>query len=331
MVNLSLIEIRREEKENKEEKNFVLDKPLYFNFMTTPVNISKTSIYDVTDRVYLGRYEFALEYNILFLYDFISDHECRDFLVEYGATLHNESSANISILTYFTSLTVNKWTNVYHRDKIRTSDNYDAQKIMQSIHDLQRMYHVGKLPALVVIKVNDDYNEDICVVSLDGLDKKAIYKTFIDTMDIISKHCEEGFDEIKSRINGERVPSQKKSINKFSTYEFIYDLVKKENKRLKDENYNQEDLASELGFTTKTLLNKRTNNTFDREELLYIAIRFHISLNDLNRLLRANNHLDLGMGGRDGVIRRALLCQKSIIETNYLLMKEHFSPLLYDE
>ena len=161
--------------------------------------------------------------------------------------------------------------------------------------------------------------DESCVVSLKGCSEKAIYNTTIGIIRKINENYEESFEYITDLIEG-REYSKNMHKEEFSTYNFIEDLTKTESK------LGLKGLASELGYDVKTLYNRRVKRTFKREELFYIAVRFGISVNDLNKLLRENGRQELGYSGKDGVIRRALIDGLSIFDVECELGESIISP-----
>ena len=63
------------------------------------------------------------KYTIIYLYDFRNDKVSYKFVENYGGKLHNLSSLNVTIMTYFETFMVKRWTNVHFRDEIRLVGN----------------------------------------------------------------------------------------------------------------------------------------------------------------------------------------------------------------
>ena len=60
---------------------------------------------------------------------------------------------------------------------------------------------------------------------------------------------------------------------------------------------------------------------------MYIAIRFKIPVEDLNMLLRENNHGEIRIDGRDGVILSGLYDQLSIDEVEQQLLDKGYQGI----
>ena len=120
-------------------------------------------------------------------------------------------------------------------------------------------------------------------------------------MEVISDNCDEDFKVIKNKIKKTSIMNNNSNIQNIELYNYIGELIRKQ------ANYNQEDLAGELNINVRTLRNKRNNRTFSRDECIYIALRFGLSIEVLSKLLRINGRSELGYKDpRDLIIRNAL-------------------------
>lgn len=314
MVSLSLVEIKTMEGKNRQQ--------IIYNASSTVSQVK-----DVTDKFTQGNYKLKSSYTIFFLYDFNYDCESREFIITYGGKIHNHSSLNITILTYFDPHMVSHWSNVQFREALILDEKNRYNNVMRVINEIKSIYQVKTLPAIVIVKKEKNGKEKSFNINLTGYKKESIYSTFREIMDIINDNCEEDFLVIAKKILGSSFKqSQENSLLSFNTFDYIKDLVKAKNKTM-SYGYTQDDLAAKLGISIRGLRNKRSNNSFTRDECLFIAIEFNISVNDLNLLLENNNHIRIGMEGRDGLIRRCLFDKYDIDKTNDQLELHGYSKL----
>lgn len=337
MENLSLLEIKSvKEKNNKSSLDYNYANSNAFGFLTAVKSnnlVYKTRINDITDSFYQGNYDINTDYTIIYLYDYQSDGESKDFIAMWGGELHSKTSSNITVLTYFSTEVAKNWQNVHNRNKIGYGDNNDPLKVTLTIDFLKREYGVSKLPSIVIVKTDESKNEESFVLPLDGLKKEAIKDLFFDVIDRIDKHCEEEFDVIKDSILGpDGLITKGRTINNIRIEEFFDDLLKK------DPDINaRSDLADEMGIDTKTLYNKilKRNGKLTRDECFFIAVRFGLSIKKLNWLLRDNDHTDIGMGGRDGIIYKALIDKTTgldnVYKVNDLLIKSNEKGIISEK
>ena len=320
MESLSFVEFCHvREKKQKSFTNYNM-----CNTFSLVVNVpSDNGIRDITYRISSGDYYFKPGYTLLYLYDFMEDDESRDFLKFYGGNLHRETSANISIVTYYTKQMVDEWTNIPYRELLSGSDEGDYNQIIDKVKVLKDLYNVKKLPALVVIKNNDELDES-CVIEVAGLKRNGIYNMVMGVIRMILNNYEEDFSVLTDKLEG-REYSKNKNIEKFSTYNFIASLVKK------DKFCTLTTLANDLHIDVKTLYNKRVSATFTRDECLFIGARFGITVSELNKLLKENGRQELGFAGRDGLVRKALINDQGLYELIDELEKNGFDGLLKNE
>ncbi len=322
MPNISLIEISNEKKTSI-SPSFRRD---CFSFLTS-VTTYTAHAKDVTKEILKGRYGLENRYTILYLYDIRKDPESIGFLDDYGGKIHNLTSLNISVLTYFTFSMIKRWKNIHYREELEKESDIDENKVMKTIRALKDAYKVKSLPSMVVIKKGIDEKEESFNIDLSMYEKDEIYHKFIQVIDIIDNNCEEDFETIEKKIDLSKTEITKESrMSDFNTFNYVEDLIKGQRKKLR--NYNQQSLAELLGITERTLRNKRSNNTFTREECIIIGLEFSISVDELNLLLRENEKADLSDRGRDEVIRRCLNFKLSVYEANEELIKNGFEPLL---
>lgn len=305
MYNISFIELKKANDNNKKG----------FSFLTN----------DVTFDILKGRYSLNSKYSIIYLYDVYNDDLSYNFLNIYGGKLHNESSLFITILTYFTEPMIKRWENVQYRNIIEPSEEREV-KVINNINKLREIYKVKNLPALIVVKQDED-NEESFVIDLSNYkNADGLYKTFSETINIVNNNCEEEFDKIAIKLNGISV-SKNNNFSNINLSNYIYDLVKSESRNRRS-HYTQEDLAEDLGICVRTLSNKRSENSFTRDECLYMGLKFGIDIPELNILLDINNHLRLGLSSRDGIIRKCLFNKCDPYETDEILKKEGYHKLL---
>jgi hypothetical protein len=279
---------------------------------------------DVTTIMQKGDYLFKHKYGLLYLYDIQNDFDSVEFITTYGWRLHNHSSSNIPIITYFSEIMVEKWVNVINKSKLLFNNKVNPFEVIAIVNRCKNNFNVEQLPSIVIIQRSmlgyKDYR-NICLASYTAVEKFDIFKNIMDT---IIDNYDENLSVIYSKINSINAKNHDKH---FNTYNFIADLVEEESK--KENKYTLADLARELNIDVKTLYNKRRFSKFTRDEILYFGLRFSISLDNLNKLLRENNHLDLGLFGRDGFIRVGLINNYSVEEVNRTLSHNGYQELNY--
>lgn len=323
MISLSLIELNSTKVDNSSFRHSIPANA--FSFMTsTSLCDHKNVVSDVSNELFQGKYGLKNKYTILFLYDFLEDQISKDFITTYGGKLHNASSINITILTYFTFHMARDWNNVQFRDGIGFGKSpEDSYRVMNIIQGLQHAYKIKKLPAAVIIKKDNDEKEESLNIDLSSYKKKEdLYTIFKEMIETINDNCEEDFPTISRKILGNDSYINKDStISYFNTSNYVADLVKKQNNTLLD-------LATELRISERGLRNKRNNNSFTRDECLYIAIRYEIGVKDLNELLRVNDHHELAFEGRDGIIRKSLFNGYDVYKTNQKLKEKGYKGII---
>ncbi len=331
MLHLSLIELNSAKTSKKSESSLTyLNSDGHFDFISAATfdkhncNNEETSVSDVTKKIFKGKYGLNNKYTILFLYDFFEDGISRDFIATYGGKLHNSSSLNISVLTYFTSMMVKGWENVQFREEINCFGDEDAYQVINLIKHLQEAYKVPTLPAIVLIKKGNNEKEESLNIDMSSYKKKEdMYAVFKELFEKINDNCEEDFSVIARKILGyEAKISKEPTMSCFNTCNYVADLVKQER------NYNMIDLAIDLGISERTLRNKRNDDSFTRNECLFIAIRFGIDIKDLNELLRVNNHHELALEGRDGIVRRCLFDGDDIYQADRMLKEKGYKGII---
>lgn len=319
MESLSLLEFKtKKENTNKQKIN-------YYN--ASGFVSSKNEINDITNIFSEGKYKIETAFTIIYLYDYMCDSASRDFIAMYGGELHKKTSSNITILTYFSTDTAMKWPNVYNRDKIRSNDDNDPAKVMKIVNNLQETYNVQNLPAMVIIKKDESF-----VLPIEGSNKEIIKKYFYDVIKKIDEHCEQDISVIKNYIIGPNEDALKnKKKEKINVSDFIQELVD-------NEGYILDDLALEMGISVRTLYNKREKikeSKFTRDECFFIAIRFGIGINKLQWLLREYNNVEIGMGGRDGIIYKALIDGRKgindIMNINNILIRNYGDGIINEK
>ena len=123
------------------------------------------------------------------------------------------------------------------------------------------------------------------------------------------------------------IKNNQKRMDDLNLQIYLKDLIdsEKENNR----KYNFTSLARELNINERTLRNKKANNTFKKDECIYIALRFGLSVGELNRLLVQNNCDRLSALGRDGAIMNCLKCKYNYQDSNKFLKEHGWEPLPY--
>lgn len=326
MVHISLVEIKGNKTRSisRDTLSWVGSNPGTFSYIMTNYNPEvKVGIKDVTNQIEDGKYSFKTKYSIIFIYDIYSDLTSTDFLRTYGGKLHNESSANITILTYFDEFTMSRWRNVQQREKIGYNPVCDTTKIEMITEQLKHAYEITTLPAMIIRKQEKD-GEESCVLDLSGYTVDALYEVFKKVMNNINDYCEEDFALLRDTIIGQNSEKVLKGnyFDTFNTYNYIGTLVRQ------TRYYNLDNLASDLGINIKTLYNKRVNDSFTRDECIYIGIKFKIGIDNLNKLLRKNYHQVLGYGDRDGIIYRCIQNEDNIDTVDEELVRHHYPTLL---
>lgn len=322
MISLSLIELNSTKVNNSSFRHPF--PPNAFSFMTSASLCDhKNVVSDVSNELFQGKYGLKNKYTILFLYDFLEDQISRDFIATYGGKLHNASSINITILTYFSAHMARDWNNVQFRDGIGFGNSEDSYRVMDIIQGLQHAYKIKQLPAAVIIKKGNDEKEESLNIDLSSYKKKEdLYMIFKEMIETINDNCEEDFPTISRKILGtDSYINKDSTMSYFNTSNYVADLVKEKNNTLLD-------LALELGISERGLRNKRNNNSFTRDECFYIAIRFGISIKDLNELLRVNDHHELAFEGRDGIIRKSLFDRDDVDTTSQKLKEKGYKGII---
>lgn len=296
MVNLSLVELNYP-KQKKQTTNKLSNYGTY-GFITSFSNNSAIEAKEVTKKILTGNYNLKSKYTIIYLYNFAADGVSTDFIKSYGGKLHNASSSNITILTYYSPDMVDEWTNVQFREELNCDRSNSAFTIPKIIEDLKEFYEVKEIPAMIVVKKEKEQNEKYCIIETKSKNKEELYSLFKHVMDTINDNCEEDFSVIARKCGStpKKGPLMSAIISNICTYNYIYDLVKKESK---DRKYSQTILAGDLGISERTLRNKRAKNTFTWKECICMGIIFDLTVDEINGLLAANDHRDLDRNGID--------------------------------
>lgn len=317
MVNISLVEFktsRQTQEKPRMTNSWLANTNSSYGFITSTTTIQKTEVRDVTDKIAAGKYGLDTTFAIIYLYEFLEDPTSRSFLETYGGKLHNLSSANVTILTYFDEYVVSRWSNVQNRESIRPATRTDGVKAEILVQKLKKAYNINSLPALVIIKQDRNGNEESFVLDAGNYNIDELYNIFKEIIDIINDHCEEDFSVIKNSIQDNTTEIDNGNyFNDYNTELFIDNLLYENNLR-------KCDLAAELGVDVKTLYNKRKNNSFTREECLYIGVRYCVPIEQLNRFLMSNRFAPLAFDGGDGIIRRAISNKDDVYDVNELLI-----------
>ena len=329
MVNIGLVEIKSKVVEKERKRPSYSSSLNSYGFMSlitidSPKYV-ETDVDVVTGKIYKGRYNIDTDYAIIFLYDFYTDDASREFITLNGGRLHSFSANNITILTYFDTSMIKNWSNVQQRSKIRDDPDCDPAKALEIINELKELYEIeDNDPYIIVLKQDQDGNEQSFKVNVSDFKGDALYDVFMDIMTKINDNCEEEFNVIEGKICASRTKiTMKNNMSILNTRNFVNGLIKDERKK-RHIRYTQDSLAGEIGCKSRQLRNKIGDNTFTRNECLYIGVKFGITVSELNELLRENNQLDLGVSGRDGVIRMCMNNGYGIDNTNEILKERGF-------
>lgn len=237
-----------------------------FSFMYNSVKQSN-GIDDITDELLSKSYKLDEDYAIVYLYDHKKDDVSLDFLKEYGGLLHNLTSANIAILTYFTKDMVANWENIYRRngDNFKV-DNYSDIDVEKEINKLKKQYGVKNLPSLVIVK-NDFLHNDVAI-DLTGYNKENLYEIFTKLISYLNEHCEENIHHIESYFKSlDKDIRSLYGIEKFTNSNYINKFINEKRKKNEGKKYTRNDLADALGVSDRQLRNKINNNSFRRDEI----------------------------------------------------------------
>ena len=314
MVNIGLVEIKSKVvRENNYGTSY--NKISMMSFITSSSlsfgGTVKTNAKVVTDKINNGNYSLDTEYTIVYLYDPFIDDFSSKFISSYGGRLHNASSSNITILTYFDANEPNRWLNVQQRDKIRNDPNCDPLRAREIMKEIKDLYKIENIPSMIIIKKDKQGNEQSFNIDVSQYNiADELFKSFREIMDTINDNCEEDFNVIEGKLCNSRTKIiMKNNMSIMNTRNFIKKLIK-------DNGYTEETFAPELNISERTLRNRMRDNTFTRDECLYIGVKFGVSIPRLNELLRENGYLDLGYNERDSIIRLGITNGYDISDVN---------------
>lgn len=265
-----------------------------FGFMYNSVKQSN-GIDDITDELLSKSYKLDEDYAIVYLYDHKKDDVSLDFLKEYGGLLHNLTSANIAILTYFTKDMVANWENIYRRngDNFKV-DNYSDIDVEKEINKLKKQYGVKNLPSLVIVK-NDFLHNDVAI-DLTGYNKENLYEIFTKLISYLNEHCEENIHCIESYFKSlDKDIRSLYGIEKFTNSNYINKFINEKRKKNEGKKYTRNDLADALGVSDRQLRNKINNSSFRRDEIIKMGVDLEVSVYSLNKWLSKNGYEPLGI------------------------------------
>lgn len=208
--------------------------------------------------------------------------------------LHNLTSANIAILTYFTKDMVANWENIYRRngDNFKV-DNYSDIDVEKEINKLKKQYGLKNLPSLVIVK-NDFLHNDVAI-DLTGYNKENLYEIFTKLISYLNEHCEENIHGIESYFKSlDKDIRSLYGIEKFTNSNYINKFLNEKRKN-SGKKCNRVDLADALGVSDRQLRNKINNNSFRRDEIIKMGVDLEISVYSLNKWLSKNGYEPLGI------------------------------------
>lgn len=313
MYDLTFIEFSKEKTMPKRGLGLELPSNSFgFVCAMQPEEISKTK--DVTSLFSRGRYDFKTPYFIFFLYD-LYDKESVSFIADYGGKLHNLSSSNVTILTFFEKSVAEKWRNVQQRSEIRCQENVDPFKVSQALNILMKRFDVSSLPSLILTKKDGDGDKSI-VIPLGKTDAASTYRTFETVIEVINDSCEEDFSVLSKKLLGYDASSvQEDAYDDVANSTYVYNFLGE--MREKDGRFKFGRLYESLGVSRKTFYNKRVNSTFTRDECLKLGIIFGLDDDALNKLLRSNDQRELSFGEKDRKVKEAIREGKEFEDVEY--------------
>lgn len=260
---------------------------------------------DVTDLIDGGLYNFDTPYLALFLYD-SEDEISRKFIGNYGGSLHNKSSWNVTILTFFDLKTADKWANVQRKDKIQISNNFSRVHDDRALNILKNQFNVKSLPALVLI--DGKHDNPPLTIPLQSGDSQSLNGFFDSVFKIIDDNPDDAFPAIMRELP--EVQSGRKLLNsaikKNSFYNYFDNLRSKKGMELKD-------LQEALDVSTKTLYNKKTRVSFTREECIKLASILDLNESEIKELMQYHDYRDVSPKEWNDILEKNALYQDILI------------------
>lgn len=330
MFSLALVEIKK----NESKKNIKINK-LNNNYLTNDLVKSNsfiglydqkdfnTEVIDVTKSITYGQYGLTTKYTLIFLYDYSKDEISREFIEEYGGKLHNASSLNFTILTYFEPFTAENWKNVQNRHLIFSGRKFESENdggaVLKIVDKLKETFDVISLPAIIVVENDKTFGQQSFNIYLNNSDTHRMYNNFLEIMNIINNNCESPLNTIIEKIPG--CHSNTTSTNKIAEFNIAQFLRQLQGKYRCD----QVELAEMLGISDRTLRDKILNNKFKRDECFKMALLSHCSVETLNKILsvQRRDNYPIYNTKRENIILDCLLNGYSIKQTHEELINSN--------
>ena len=257
------------------------------------------NVRDVTDLIDGGLYHFDTPYLALFFYD-SEDEMSRKFIGIYGGSLHNKSSWNVTILTFFDVETVDKWSNVQRKDKIQIRNNFSQVHDDRALNILKNQFNVKSLPTLVLIDGKHD-NPPLTIPLQPG-DPQSLNGFFVSFFKIIDDNPDDAFPAIMRGLS--EVQSGRKLLNsavkKNSFYKYFGDLCSEKGVKLKD-------VQEALDVSSKTLYNKRADASSTREECLKLANILDLNEGEIKELMQYHDYRDVSLKEWNDILEKRVL------------------------
>lgn len=278
-----------------------------FNLIHYNPIISENNNYiDVTQEIIQKTYGLKSKFTLLYLYDIDRDKEAKKFIKDYGGSLHNKTSSQITILTYFTKQDIDSWRNIYYRKELNGIDCHTSNNSRALVEKLKKMYGVKTLPAIVFI-MKEYQNEKYLVFDLKNKLAVDINQRFDEIIKILNENCEEPYKFFKKEFNNliegqlDEVMIDTSSLSR--CFESLCERKKKKDKR----NITYLEIANYLAMTDRYLREKRNGVvSFTKYECIKLAFYFELTLNETNEFLKLNNLRNLENSDEDEIIKKCL-------------------------
>lgn len=137
---LSIFEFRNKKEDRLDD--YFLNSNNFNNsfgfFFYNPIISKKNNYIDVTQEIIQKTYGLKSKFTLLYLYDIDRDKEAKKFIKDYGGNLHNKTSLQITILTYFTKQDIDSWRNIYYRKELNGIDYHTSNDSRALIEKLKK-------------------------------------------------------------------------------------------------------------------------------------------------------------------------------------------------